>query len=191
MTKSRHERRVASFALWITLIATGPVLVPARAEAAATTTFSSSFETGETPPAWTSSVETDARGIRKTLGVTGGVSAVLPDNVAAGVIAAQHLAELGHRQILVAAGPKQFTTIADRLSGIGSVLDPLGIRPTGRRPSGAGVLERRVVSLHPRDELVGRDPVDHQLLDRGHQRVVERRRGPVLVRHDPVMFGDR
>jgi LacI family transcriptional regulator len=61
-----------------------------------------------------------------------GVDAVLPDNVAAGAVAAQHLAELGHREILVAAGPKEFTTIADRLSGIRSVFQPLSIRPTVR-----------------------------------------------------------
>jgi LacI family transcriptional regulator len=52
--------------------------------------------------------------------------------VAAGAVAAQHLAELGHREILVAAGPKEFTTIADRLSGIRSVFQPLSIRPTVR-----------------------------------------------------------
>jgi LacI family transcriptional regulator len=59
-----------------------------------------------------------------------GVDAVLPDNVEAGAAVARHLAELGHREILVAAGPKELTTIADRLSGIRSVLEPLGIRPT-------------------------------------------------------------
>lgn len=59
-----------------------------------------------------------------------GVDAVLPDNVAAGAAAAQHLAALGHREILVAAGPKEFTTIADRLFGIRSVFQPLGIQPT-------------------------------------------------------------
>jgi LacI family transcriptional regulator len=59
-----------------------------------------------------------------------GVDAVLPDNVAAGAAAARHLVELGHREILVAAGPKEFTTIADRLSGIRSVFEPLRIRPT-------------------------------------------------------------
>jgi LacI family transcriptional regulator len=59
-----------------------------------------------------------------------GVDAVLPDNVAAGAVAAQHLVELGHREILVAAGPKELTTIADRLSGIRSVFEPHGIQPT-------------------------------------------------------------
>jgi LacI family transcriptional regulator len=59
-----------------------------------------------------------------------GVDAVLPDNVAAGAAAAQHLVELGHREILLASGSDRLTTIADRLSGIRSVFDPIGIRPT-------------------------------------------------------------
>jgi LacI family transcriptional regulator, galactose operon repressor len=59
-----------------------------------------------------------------------GVDAVLPDNVAVGALAAQHLVQLGHRDVLVAAGSDQLTTIADRLSGICSAFDEAGIRPT-------------------------------------------------------------
>jgi LacI family transcriptional regulator len=59
-----------------------------------------------------------------------GVDAVLPDNVAVGAAAAQHLVELGHRDILVAAGSDQLTTVADRLSGVRSVLEVVGKQPT-------------------------------------------------------------
>jgi LacI family transcriptional regulator len=87
-----------------------------------------------------------------------GVDAVLPDNVAAGAAAAQHLAELGHREILVAAGPKEFTTIADRLSGIRSVLEPLRIRPTVWHDSfsldGGVRIASRIDELDPRPTAV-------------------------------------
>lgn len=59
-----------------------------------------------------------------------GVDAVLPDNVAAGAAVAQHLVELGHREILVASASEQLTTVVDRLSGMRSVFEPVGIRPT-------------------------------------------------------------
>jgi LacI family transcriptional regulator len=59
-----------------------------------------------------------------------GVDAVLPDNTEAGAVAARHLVELGHREVLVAAGSTQLTTVADRLAGVRSVFDPVGIRPT-------------------------------------------------------------
>jgi len=59
-----------------------------------------------------------------------GVDAVLPDNAGAGAVAASHLVELGHREVLVAAGSAQLTTVADRLAGMRSVFDPAGIRPT-------------------------------------------------------------
>ena len=55
-----------------------------------------------------------------------GVDAVLPDNVAVGAIAGQHLAGLGHRDVLVASGSDQLTTIADRLSGICSAFQKVG-----------------------------------------------------------------
>jgi LacI family transcriptional regulator, galactose operon repressor len=59
-----------------------------------------------------------------------GVDAVLPDNVKVGAAAAQHLVQLGHRDVLIAAGSKQLTTIADRLSGIRSAFEEVGIQPT-------------------------------------------------------------
>jgi LacI family transcriptional regulator len=58
-----------------------------------------------------------------------GVDAVLPDNVKVGAAAAQHLVQLGHRNVLVAAGSEQLTTIADRLSGIRSAFEEFGIQP--------------------------------------------------------------
>jgi LacI family transcriptional regulator len=59
-----------------------------------------------------------------------GVDAVLPDNVEVGALAAQHLVELGHREVLVASGSDQLTTVADRLSGICSAFDEGGVQPT-------------------------------------------------------------
>jgi LacI family transcriptional regulator len=58
------------------------------------------------------------------------VDAVLVDNVAVGAAAARHLVQLGHRDVLVAAGSDQLTTIADRLSGIRSAFQEVGIQPT-------------------------------------------------------------
>jgi LacI family transcriptional regulator len=58
------------------------------------------------------------------------VDAVLADNVAVGALAGQHLVELGHRDVLVAAGSEQLTTIADRLAGIRSALQGVGVKPT-------------------------------------------------------------
>jgi len=57
------------------------------------------------------------------------VDAVLPDNTAAGAAAARHLVDLGHRKVLVAAGSPELTTVADRLAGVRSVFEPVGIRP--------------------------------------------------------------
>jgi LacI family transcriptional regulator len=58
------------------------------------------------------------------------VDAVLPDNTAAGAAAARHLVDLGHRHVLVAAGAPGLTTVADRVAGVLSVLEPAGIEPT-------------------------------------------------------------
>lgn len=46
------------------------------------------------------------------------VDAVLPDNNAGGRTAARHLLELGHRRIAVVAGPRNLSTVADRLAGV-------------------------------------------------------------------------
>jgi LacI family transcriptional regulator len=59
-----------------------------------------------------------------------GVDAVLPDNVAVGALAGQHLVELGHRDVLIASGSDQLTTIADRLTGICSAFQKVGVQPT-------------------------------------------------------------
>jgi len=58
-----------------------------------------------------------------------GADAVLPDNIAVGVMAGQHLVELGHRDVLVASGSDQLTTIADRLTGVCSAFQKVGIQP--------------------------------------------------------------
>jgi len=58
------------------------------------------------------------------------VDAVLPDNAAAGAAAARHLVDLGHRDVMIAAGSPELTTVADRLTGVSSVFEPAGIRPT-------------------------------------------------------------
>jgi LacI family transcriptional regulator len=59
-----------------------------------------------------------------------GVDAVLPDNVAVGSMAGEHLVGLGHRDVLVASGSDQLTTIADRLTGICMAFKKVGIQPT-------------------------------------------------------------
>ena len=59
-----------------------------------------------------------------------GVDAVLPDNAAAGAAAARHLVELGHRDVLVAGGSPELTTVVDRLDGVRSVFEPAGVRST-------------------------------------------------------------
>lgn len=48
--------------------------------------------------------------------------AVLPDNEEAGAAIAEHILSLGHRRIALASGPRNLTTITDRLDGIGRVL---------------------------------------------------------------------
>lgn len=47
--------------------------------------------------------------------------AVLPDNRGGGELAANHLAELGHRHVAIAAGPANLATIRDRRDGFLSV----------------------------------------------------------------------
>jgi LacI family transcriptional regulator len=56
--------------------------------------------------------------------------AVRPDNAAAGRAIAAHLLELGHRRIGVLAGPPILTTVADRLAGIATALEPYGLSLT-------------------------------------------------------------
>ncbi|MGS2617759.1 LacI family DNA-binding transcriptional regulator [Micromonospora sp. LZ34] len=56
-----------------------------------------------------------------------GADAVLPDNEAGGRTLAEHLLELGHRRIAVAAGTARLTTVADRLAGVSSALRQHGL----------------------------------------------------------------
>jgi LacI family transcriptional regulator len=56
-----------------------------------------------------------------------GVDAVRPDNEAGGCALAEHLLELGHRRIAVAAGTAGLTTVADRLAGVSSALRQRGL----------------------------------------------------------------
>lgn len=61
---------------------------------------------------------TEASGARLVVMAPHGVGrAVLPDNRGGGILAARHLAELGHRHVLVAAGPAHLATIQNRLAG--------------------------------------------------------------------------
>lgn len=53
--------------------------------------------------------------------------AVLPDNEEGGAAVAEHLLSLGHRKIVVVAGPQRLTTIADRLAGVARALDAQGM----------------------------------------------------------------
>lgn len=48
--------------------------------------------------------------------------AVLPDNEEAGAAIAEHILSLGHRRIALASGPRNLTTITDRLDGINRAL---------------------------------------------------------------------
>lgn len=48
--------------------------------------------------------------------------AVLPDNEEAGVAIGEHILSLGHRRIALASGPRNLTTITDRLDGIARAL---------------------------------------------------------------------
>jgi LacI family transcriptional regulator len=56
-----------------------------------------------------------------------GVDAVLPDNEAGGRALAEHLLDLGHRRIAIAAGTAGLTTVADRLAGLSSALKQRGL----------------------------------------------------------------
>jgi LacI family transcriptional regulator len=61
---------------------------------------------------------TEASGARVVVMAPHGIGrAVLPDNWGGGVLAARHLADLGHRLVLVAAGPAHLATIQNRLNG--------------------------------------------------------------------------
>ncbi|WP_418275346.1 LacI family DNA-binding transcriptional regulator [Isoptericola jiangsuensis] len=82
--------------------------------------------------------------------------AVLPDNVGGGQAVAEHLLDLGHRHLAVAAGPEHLTTTDDRLSGIRAALAAAGLDPAGlavvhasfTREGGRDAV-RRILAEHP------------------------------------------
>ena len=76
-----------------------------------------------------------------------GVDAVLPDNVAVGSLAGQHLVGLGHRDVLVASGSDQLTTIADRLTGICLAFQKVGVQ--AHRATGSIQPERWCANRQP------------------------------------------
>ena len=87
-----------------------------------------------------------------------GVDAVLPDNVAVGAMAGQHLAGLGHRDVLVASGSDQLTTIADRLSGICSAFQKVGAQASVLQEefslSGGARIASRIGELNVRPSAI-------------------------------------
>lgn len=56
-----------------------------------------------------------------------GVDAVLPDNTEGARSIAAHLLDLGHRRIAVAAGSRQLTTVADRITGVEEAFAAAGL----------------------------------------------------------------
>ena len=60
-----------------------------------------------------------------------GVDAVLPDNEAGGRLLGDHLVQLGHRHIAVAAGTRGLTTVVDRLAGVAAGLAAHGLALAG------------------------------------------------------------
>lgn len=80
--------------------------------------------------------------------------AVLPDNEAGGRSVAQHLLDLGHRRIAVAAGPAHLTTIVDRLAGVRAAVVDHGHDP-----------DRIPVAYAPFTREGGRDAAERLLDD--------------------------
>ena len=85
-----------------------------------------------------------------------GVDAVLPDNEAGGRALGDHLVELGHRHIAVAAGTPALTTVSDRLSGVAAALQAHGV-PLETMPvvhtdftrDGGRTAAERIIDNHP------------------------------------------
>lgn len=85
-----------------------------------------------------------------------GVDAVRPDNEAGGQALGEHLLQLGHRRIAVAAGTQGLTTVADRLAGVaaalrgqGLSLDDLPVVQTDFTRDGGRVAAERILRDHP------------------------------------------
>ena len=71
-----------------------------------------------------------------------GVDALLPDNRGAARALAEHLVELGHREVAIVSGPAALTTVQDRLAGALEVFARAGanwhVVPTDFTADGAG-----------------------------------------------------
>jgi LacI family transcriptional regulator len=85
-----------------------------------------------------------------------GVDAVLPDNEAGGRALGEHLLDLGHRRIAIAAGAGGLTTVADRLAGVAAALrgrrlpaERLTIIQTDFTRDGGRAAAERIVRDHP------------------------------------------
>ncbi|MER7334661.1 MULTISPECIES: LacI family DNA-binding transcriptional regulator [unclassified Micromonospora] len=90
-----------------------------------------------------------------------GVDAVLPDNEAGGRALAEHLLDLGHRHIAVAAGTAGLTTVADRLAGVATALRQRGLSLDGLpvvhcdfTRDGGRVAAERILRDHPRTTAI-------------------------------------
>jgi LacI family transcriptional regulator len=85
-----------------------------------------------------------------------GVDAVLPDNEPGGQALAEHLLDLGHRRIAIAAGTPGLTTVVDRQAGVAAALRGRGLPMRGvpvidtdfTRDGGRAAAER-ILREHP------------------------------------------
>ncbi|KAA1422472.1 LacI family transcriptional regulator [Mumia zhuanghuii] len=82
--------------------------------------------------------------------------AVLPDNEDAGAALAEHLVGLGHRQIAIASGTVNLTTVVDRLAGIeraladhGIDIDDLPLVEAEFTRDGGAYAAERILAEHP------------------------------------------
>jgi LacI family transcriptional regulator len=83
--------------------------------------------------------------------------AVLPDNVPAGRVIAEHVLSLGHRRIAVVAGPMRLTTVTDRTAGVALALERVGLSlpalpvvETDFTREGGRTGAERILTEHPR-----------------------------------------
>jgi LacI family transcriptional regulator len=75
--------------------------------------------------------------------------AVLPDNVGAGALVAEHLVSLGHTRVAVVAGPADLTTVADRLAGVTGGLAPVAVTHHAFSREGGVLGAREVLARAP------------------------------------------
>jgi LacI family transcriptional regulator len=83
-----------------------------------------------------------------------GVPAVTHDDLGGGRLAAEHLAELGHRQVVQLPGPMDIQTFKDRLDGFTEAAAELGLEAWSVAPAARPVFDegRRVMALALADE---------------------------------------